>query len=645
MPATSVNCSPLQKADKSSHQEIHPATGDQANHLLGTDNALSGLRPRKYQIDKSSLNVRKRAWQQEENDLDQILDEERQAWSRRSQKDLRAQYSSLVTLQPTAHEYLSYGSTITDTLDEISAQRPQKSSFVEGSMNERSKAIASTWQPHSSGIAQTFEASDHSICSDNDSDATPRPSIERRTSTSSSFDINDFKPLPPTPSTLTTTIKRLGQKFKPGEAKANPPTKAVDLKAQRSPKKGLRKSMSTWKIFSTSISDLDSDETANANNVSVRTNNTIKSRDKMRTKIVPISDDVQRSVLDDRKRKAEIAYAEQFGVIKKKQKDNSGLVNIPSEHDTPSPEPVTVRKRAASGIAPVRAMKSVLPKVEDNSETEVTAALWGGLTGTDSASSSMPPISCRTRSKSRDSSLSFDSDTDRRRRHNRRSYSELEKENQHLRLKLRESESQLQIQLQHSPDQPVTVLDSTPLPEPRNTSVNSLSSLDPNWKLREDQPPIPPRSASRQNADQSRNRRSRSPPRSEPCPTQPTILVRPEEGIPPVPSVPLHLSSRTILAPTTVNGGHTRDTATIKRRAPISNNSNVKLGAICELPRPLSMVLEGVEDGEDGGTGESIGSGSKTVSLNKTINGRFDGASEEKREEVADKWEWPEDVF
>ena len=78
----------------------------------------------------------------------------------------------------------------------------EKSSFIEGSMTANSKAVASTW--HSAAVSTQ----------DEDDEITPRQSPSSRCSISSSIDINEFKPLPATPVTIKTTVRRIGDKFK-----------------------------------------------------------------------------------------------------------------------------------------------------------------------------------------------------------------------------------------------------------------------------------------------------------------------------------------------------------------------------------------------------------------------------------------------
>jgi len=651
------------------------------------DNAANDLRPRKYQIDKSSLNLRRRAWQQEDNDLDQVLDEERQAWSRRSQKDLRLQYNLPDAVQPRTASNHGHDAVAVNTRHEAqpeSARNQRKSNFREGSMNEGSRATASTWQGSLSSQTGTIEASDRSECSDDDSGATPRPSIAGRASTSSSFDIEEFKPPPVTPSTLKSTIKRLGQKLKPGESKENVPTQMVDIKTHRTPKRGLRKSMSTWRIFNST--NTDNEGTSDADDERVKATKTSKAGRRVKSNAEADPIDVQRSILDDRKRKAEIAYSQQFGTARKRQKDSSGLPNTPVEHASPGPLTATKRMETPVDSTIARAMESMLHKINDNSKAGATSSPRGKPAGSSPLPIGTPPASRHGRSLSRESSLSFDSDTDRRKRQRVQYYNKLEKENQHLRLKLKESEGLLNLQTsQRAASQQHHDTDSTPLSGLRSTSKNtSRSSLDPNWKPYEEQPqlqpqpPIPPRSASRPTTNHARGYihtsqsasplKSSTPSRS----SQPTITIQPDDDdIPPLPPLPLNLSKRLILVPTTANKPPVTDTATIKRRPPISHHNNIEPGVLFELPRPLSMVLEGIEDDvnnsddndENSFSDKVVTTKSKTQSPNKTtaaarshntssiqkenigVKRKLAHLTDDKTDKNGGEWQWPEDAF
>jgi hypothetical protein len=184
-----------------------------------------------------------------------------------------------------------------DSADTATKQATRRSKFVEGSLTERSAAVASSWYDHDS-------ISEFSI----DSDTIPRASKDTRES--GSFESNDSKPLPITPA----TVKRK-KLFK---LKSSVKSSEDGQEQQVMPKKrGLRKSLSTWnfhnlgdkmKIFGGSTNDL--------------TPKTIKpEKDKYTSSKTPAKDD-----LDERKRKAEEEYAQQFGL--KKQKSNNGIANF-----------------------------------------------------------------------------------------------------------------------------------------------------------------------------------------------------------------------------------------------------------------------------------------------------------------------------
>jgi hypothetical protein len=263
-----------------------------------------------------------------------------------------------------------------DSVDTATRQATRRSKFVEGSLTERSAAVASSWYDHDS-------ISEASI----DSDTTPRASKDTRES--GSFESNDSKPLPITP--VTVKSKKL---FK---LKSSVKSSEDGEEQQAMPKKkGLRKSLSTWnfhnlgdkmKIFGSSTNDL--------------TPKAIKpEKDRYTSSKTPARDD-----LDERKRKAEEEYAQQFGL--KKQKSNNGIANLPQQSQASiATKPSSLKRRTAS------------------------------------ASSRTPSSSYRNRVSSSNTSYSFASDSSSDLDNSKRpSREELEKENQELRKMSRDRPS------------------------------------------------------------------------------------------------------------------------------------------------------------------------------------------------------------
>ncbi len=194
----------------------------------------------------------------------------------------------------------------------------RNSKFAEGSMNNRSAGISSTWHKH--GSISSLSAAE------SDRESTPRASPQR-----SSIDLDEFKPPAVTPATLKQRLLKIGSTFKHNEK----PTKVEAQPQVEKKKKGLRKSISMWNIHnigdkrktraSASTHDLDPKPSAPDS-----------------TAHHPTSD-----VLNDRKRRAEEAYAEQFGT--KRRKSAGGQVNLPAAPAEPRPLPVPKSQSRNSG--------------------------------------------------------------------------------------------------------------------------------------------------------------------------------------------------------------------------------------------------------------------------------------------------------
>ncbi|KAK4939026.1 hypothetical protein LTR10_020600 [Elasticomyces elasticus] len=192
---------------------------------------------------------------------------------------------------------LSRSSLTLDNLNDNGeeARTKKNSKFAEGSMNNRSTGVSSTWHEHGSILSGT----------ESDNDSTPRPSPQR-----SSIDVDEFRPPTVTPGTLKQRLFKIGSAFKHNE-KA---TKAEAEPHTEKKKKGLRKSISMWNIghkgdkaknHGTSTSDL-APKAPIPNNAAVPTQNV--------------------EVLNERKRRGEEEYAQQFG--SKRRKSTGGQAAI-----------------------------------------------------------------------------------------------------------------------------------------------------------------------------------------------------------------------------------------------------------------------------------------------------------------------------
>jgi hypothetical protein len=261
-------------------------------------------------------------------------------------------------------------------------QKTRRSRFLEGSLNERSGAVASSWYDQDALSEDSY-----------DSDATPRASKDTRGS--SSFESNESKPLPITPATV--KRKKLF-KLKSSSIKPSEETEQAPEPQEKPKRRGLRKSMSTWnfnlgdkmKIFGASTNDL----TPKAPK---------PSRDHQKFVKTPAKDSMK-DVMDERKRKAEEAYSQQF--VLKKQKSNFGIANPLPQADAPVPtKPSSLKRRTPS------------------SSTRTSSASFRNRT----------PSSNTTQSYLSDLSASESENS------KRLSRKELEKENQNLRNMLRQS--------------------------------------------------------------------------------------------------------------------------------------------------------------------------------------------------------------
>ena len=311
--------------------------------------------------------------------------------------------------------------------EQMSPTRPSK--FAEGSMNQRSAGVSSTWNEHGSLISCSgTEASDD--------DSTPRASPQR-----SSIDINEFNPAPAAAPTFTQRLFKFGgSKVKVNEITS----KHVEDAQPAKKKKGLRKSISMWNVKG------DKKKTV-PESTSPQKNPAASSH----------ASDLE--VLNDRKRRAEEAYAQQFGT--KRRKSLTGLVTIPDDQLSEQP-PTTTQDRPHARTASNSGRRRL------SWSSSITA-------GTDFEV--------------------FDghSEIDQQKRPSRR---ELEKENQQLRTMLRQQQEDARLRAN-------TPLSSAPSsrPLPQTPGNNAPTEHPPRRSSARNQkkattagiPPVPPKSADR----------------------------------------------------------------------------------------------------------------------------------------------------
>lgn len=268
----------------------------------------------------------------------------------------------------------------------------KKSKFLEGSMNERSVAIASTWCGHTPGVEDDMDVR-------TDADATPRPSRESQRPEAKDDDSTDND------TEIPIMQKRRLFKFRANPKPSLSESKGLNV-SPRLVRKGLRKSMSIWnfhnlgdKMKGLSQSSIDLTKNAPENGTDAR----FQPQDF--------------NVLDERKRKAEEAYAAQFGL--KRQRSNNGLASSGSAGTLSSAE--TSHKPKTHGRRSLSGGHTYTPGPRSSVQGRET-------TGVDP-----DPVhqGCGDPNASRDN-------IDRRKRPSRR---DLEKENQQLRELLRQSQN------------------------------------------------------------------------------------------------------------------------------------------------------------------------------------------------------------
>lgn len=508
-------------------------------------------------------------------------------------------------------------------------------------MNEASRAVASTWNTshpvYTPAHNRRYESTDLS-----DDEGTPRASAASRASTSSSIDINEFKPLPATPSTFRSTIKRIGQKVVNSRPAHTSEHVTAPPQSEKKQRRGLKKSMSTWKIFSNSTSDaedtsnLTTDDESYGGKTKAYSSQTIKAK-----KSLINNGPSQKEVFDERKRKAEIAYNEQFGSARKRQKQVS-TYNDHNDHvsdwDEPS-YPTTSHGKGLRTLSSIRSMKSVLRKSaatpemlanRDNNAVESSAL---------PASDSHSTLRRHNRSQSHDSNRGLASDTDRLKKQSR---NELEKENQRLRMMLQGKEAKKSAlrNRRHSRDNSDN---TTSLEQPSDGDIATQKSEEHDDKdiaadaSREKEESEALDSSKFSNIPAATTHKSATVRRSQP------EFVLPNDA-PPIPPLPDNVQQCKALLPISGNTRPSGETATIKRRGPMCQQYDQTV-----LPRPLSMVLEGIEYVSD------------DEQTSKKHNAQLDGATDDENEVSkgctgqvksghdpvtnSQRWDWPEDVF
>ncbi|OCT52503.1 hypothetical protein CLCR_09853 [Cladophialophora carrionii] len=454
----------------------------------------------------------------------------------------------------------------TDSQQQEQEQSTRPSKFAEGSMNDRSAGVSSSWNDH--GSLASISGTDES-----DNDTTPRPSPQR-----SSIDVIEFNPQPVAAPTFTRRLFKLGTKAKPKDvSKAAVSKTEQDLQTVRK-KKGLRKSMSLWNLHGDKRKAAASQ--ADLNNTSPEKSNV--------------------DVLNDRKRRAEEAYFQQYGM--KRRKSNVALAT--SDDESAEKPPAATRGRTPSRRIPSSAKR----RLSWSSSTIATAE-----------------------------STTFDevNDVDLQKRPSRR---ELEKENQQLRAMLKQQREGARVAA-------VTLEPITP--------SSRLLSLEPPSSREAEKTPLhasPNKKSSRENLGVS----------LPPVPPLPSIERAALQPLSNTRNVPRKASSQDDLKTIpedTFERGRPRNAQHRKATAKHSRRASLARGA--ELPRAVSIILEQDEgsEAEKQPTKENlhpmkhipkltptpVGS-PKRVAAAKEVKIHEDAAVQAKAVE-RENWEWPDDVF
>ncbi|KAK5046524.1 hypothetical protein LTR84_008327 [Exophiala bonariae] len=438
----------------------------------------------------------------------------------------------------------------------------RNSKFAEGSMTARSAGLSSTWLE--SGSISTMSGDD------SDDQSTPRASPQRST-----VDFDNLKPTAITPGTFKQRLARIGSAFKAAHHSNKPEVDTQDAKKR----KGLRKSMSLW----------------NLNNISGKTKTvgaqSILDLNSVAADPQKTTADHDLEVLNDRKRRAEVAYAQQFGT--KKRKSNVGI-----------PEPIAEPQQEQP------------PQLRD--DRTVTRRSMRSSVSTRRLSHSSSTMGIADIS---DSQRDIDS-------HKRPSRRELEKENQQLRAMLRQQED-----ANHKTPKPAvarnrssstTKIAAFTEPSPTKQETKSASKKKTTKSKTKDIPPVPsvPDRVALQPLSNARNQ-SRSTSISNNANINNNAFV----------DLKLTASANTNNTNTgTSNNNPTKRTSTNSS----SGNGNGP------LTRPVSMILEEDEESIENRTP----SGKSSLKIDdiaklKQLTPSPVRLYPAKREQ----WEWPDDIF
>ena len=451
------------------------------------------------------------------------------------------------------------------------------SKFAEGSMNDRSAGVSSAWTER--GSLASISGTDES-----DNDSTPRPSPVR-----SSVDINEFNPQSVAATTFAQRLFKFGTKAKSRDASKHELGKTESEPQTVRKKKGLRKSMSMWTLHG------DKKKTASQLNL----NNASPQKQPPRPAQTSDID-----VLNDRKRRAEEAYAQQFGM--KRRKSNVGL---PANSE-------------ASKQASAAAQVGTPPKVAPNSGRRRLS--W---------------------SSSTTFSTDFDvfdgeSDVDLQKRPSRR---ELEKENQQLRALLRQQQEGVW------------------------SKRKTRQSTSPSSRALPKTPAGGHDAANNQPCKSSATRHSQQPLQLEQPSVPPVPALSPElRALKPLSNtrnIPRQQSSQEDLKTIFENASdRCRPTNVQSRKATAKHSRRASLARGAEPPRVVSMILEQDEESESEKKSAKenrhplknfpkliptpVGSPKKCAVIENGAKATVEGSTAEQRKGVkSEKWEWPDDVF
>jgi len=391
--------------------------------------------------------------------------------------------------------------------------------------------------------------------------------------------MDDMKPTPVTPGTFKQRLARLGSAFKSSHHATKPESKPEAEPQDAKKKNGLRKSMSLWNLHNIAgKSKMAAQSTVDLSTMGPRSQKTSMNSDL--------------DLLNDRKRRAEEAYAQQFGM--KKRKSNVGLAEpIPALPEAKPPHPRhdrTIARRSMRSSASTRRL---------------------------SHSSSLAALTDTEYSDSH-SDIEF---------HKRLSRRELEKENQQLRAMLRQQ--QQEVQLTQAPkatlEKPRSASTKQMAPS-SDTSIVSQEKKTPSKKktfksTAKDIPPIPsiPDRIALQPLTNSRNQvRSIN--------TTPAAATANTNNNP-----NLNTNPNLDLKPAATNNSNGNN-----------NNSTKRILAASPLPRPVSMILEEDEEGVENRTP----SGKQSLAMDDIPKlKQFTPSPVRVHAFKREQWEWPDDIF